>query len=123
MLTLRIVALYAVCIALASCGGVSFVGFVSNPGGNATITGTVTAVSNGFVSSPAGLSSVTVVTVTNSGIATTVYFCGDQKMLFPLNQTVRVEYTQGILCSLVIRVTVVTHSQNSGSPTPLKTES
>lgn len=107
VLNLRILALCGCCIAVASCGGAFFVGFVSNPGRTTTITGTVTTVSDGFASGPTGETSVTVVTFTDSEIATTLYFCGEQQKLFPLNQTVRAEFTAGVLCSVLVRVVVI----------------
>lgn len=90
---------------LASCGGVYFFGFVSNPGGTTTVSGVVIAVSGGFVSDPTGLvSPVTTVTLTNGTGATTLNFCGDQKSLFPMTQDVRAEYTPGALCNTLVNV-------------------
>ena len=90
-----------------SCGGSFFVGFVSNPGGNTSVTGTVSAVSSGFASGPTGQTSATVVTFVNSGTSITIYFCGDQQALFPINHPVRAEYTAGIACALLTRVVVM----------------
>jgi hypothetical protein len=85
----------------------SLFGFVSNPGGNTSVTGTITAVSSGFASGPTGTTSLTVVTFVNSGSSITLYFCGDQHALFPINQTVRAEYSAGIACALLTRVVVM----------------
>ena len=105
----RITTLLALSVLLAGCGGSYFVGFVSNPIGSTSITGKVTSISSGFASSAStGTTSVTVVTFTNFGSATTLYFCGDQKTLFPLDQTVRAEYTSGILCAVLVKVVVMT---------------
>ena len=108
VMPLRVVALYAICIGMGSCGGSYFVGFVSNPVGSTSITGTIVSVNIGFASAPSGMTTVTVVTFANGGTATTLYFCGEQQTLFPLNQTVRADYTSGVLCSLVVKVAVVT---------------
>lgn len=115
MKNLKILALCAGCLALMSCGGAFFIGFVSNPAGNTSFTGTVIAVSTGSASGPDGLTPVTVVTFTGSGVATILYFCGEHPALFPLNQTVRVEFTAGPLCSVLVRVEVVTGSEVSAA--------
>ena len=108
VLSLRVIALCTGCITMVACGGSYFVGFVSNPVGNASITGTVMTVNTGFASDPAGVTSVTVVTFMTSGVSTVMYFCGDQQTLFPLNQTVQAEYTSGVVCSLLVRVVLIT---------------
>ena len=113
MESLRIIALYAACLPLVSCGGYYFVGFVSNPGGTATISGTVTAVSGGFVSDLNGITPTTTVAFENSGLAVTLIFCGDQQSLFPLNTAVRADYTAGVLCSVLARVVVINETETS----------
>jgi hypothetical protein len=110
---LRIIALYAAFLPIVGCGGYSFVGFVSNPAGNASITGTVTAVSTGFMSSPAEITPTTTVALENSRIAVSVIFCGDQQSLFPLNTKVRADYTTGVLCSVLTRVVIISEPENS----------
>lgn len=111
----RIFALWAACAASLSCGGYYFVGFVSNPGGATSITGVVVAVSNSFISNPSGVTEYTAVTFTNAESEVTINFCGDQQSLFPLDATVRVDYTSGVLCSVLVRVVV--DSENAGSET------
>jgi hypothetical protein len=111
--SLRIIILCAACIPVVSCGGFSFVGFVSNPGGTASITGTVTAVSNGFVSDLKGITPTTTVAFKSSDITVTMIFCGDQQSLFPLNTNVRAEYTAGVLCSVLTKVVIISQSENS----------
>lgn len=95
-----------------SCGGLSFVGFVSNPGGTASITGTVTTVSSGLVSDLNGITPTTTVTFENSELAVTLVFCGDKQSLFPLNTNVRAEYTAGVLCSVLTKVVILSESKN-----------
>ncbi|HTT19368.1 MAG TPA: hypothetical protein VMG82_10505 [Candidatus Sulfotelmatobacter sp.] len=85
---LRILALCAACITVGSCGGNSFIGFVSNPGGSSSISGTVSAVSNGVSSGPSGTTEVTLVTFVNPETAIPLYFCGAQGGLFPIKQKV-----------------------------------
>ncbi len=118
----RIAALFVCCIASLSCGGgIFFVGFVSNPEGNSSITGRIDAISSGFVSDPGGIAQITSVTFVNSDGATNVYFCGDQQHLFMINQTVRVEYTAGVVCSVLIRVVVVDETATFDSADQPKT--
>jgi hypothetical protein len=95
------------CLALASCEGV-FVGFVSNPGGTITIDGAVSIVQLGFVQDPSGEKvASTAVTFINTGTATTINFCGDQRVLFPMNHFVRATFTTGVLCSSLISTVVL----------------
>lgn len=112
---LRIIALYAACLPLIGCGGFYFVGFVSNPGGQAAISGTVTAVRGGFISDLNGTTPTTTVVFENSGIAVTLVFCGDQQSLFPLNAVVRADYTAGVLCSVLRRVVITSEGADSES--------
>jgi hypothetical protein len=111
---LRIIILCIACISIVGCGGSSFVGFVSNPGGIASITGTVTAVSGGFISDLNGITPTTTVSFENSEIAGTLVFCGDQQPLFPLNTNVRAaEHTAWVLCSVLTEVAIISESENS----------
>ncbi len=121
MVWLRIVALCACCIASLSCGGAYFIGFVSNPGGNASITGRIDAISSGFVSDPSGIAEITSVTFVNSDAAINVNFCDDQRHLFMINQTVRVDYVVGVVCSVLVRVVVVDETAIFSSAHPPKT--
>jgi hypothetical protein len=103
----RFIALFANCVLLVNCGGFYFVGFVSNPAGSTSVIGIVTAVNSGFVSAPTGLiTPVTVVRFVNEDSAITVNFCGDQQQWFPVDKTVRAEYTAGILCSVLLNAKV-----------------
>lgn len=104
MAHLRVVALWAACAVSLNCGGYYFVGFVSNPGGTTSITGIVIAASLGFSADPSGVTQYTAVTFMNAGNTVTIRFCGDQHQLFPLDATVRADYTAGILCSVLERV-------------------
>ncbi|HEY3617838.1 MAG TPA: hypothetical protein VGK96_13595 [Candidatus Sulfotelmatobacter sp.] len=106
MAGLRIVALWAVCALTFGCGGYYFVGFVSNPGGTSSITGVVTTVSDGFIADPRGGTQYTAVTFMNAENRVTINFCGDQQQLFPIDATVRADYTASILCSVLVRVVV-----------------
>jgi uncharacterized protein YceK len=91
--------------ALTGCGTV-FVGFVSNPGVTpSNISGTVTIVDLGFVADGQGaIVNVTLVTLVNLSITKTMTFCGDRQTLFPINQSLKVEFTNGTLCSNLVSV-------------------
>lgn len=97
--------MFVLVVGLSGCGAV-FVGFVSNPGVvPSSINGTVTIVSLGFsVDGNGTMANVTEVTLVNLGTANTVAFCGDQRTLFPINQSIKVEFTNGTLCSTLVSV-------------------
>jgi hypothetical protein len=48
--------------------------------------------------------SITVITLTFNGTASTHSFCGDQRTQFPLNRDVRVNFTPGNSCDSVVTV-------------------
>lgn len=48
--------------------------------------------------------SITVITFTSNGTASTKNFCGDQRALFPLDRQVRVDFTPGKPCDNVLSV-------------------
>jgi hypothetical protein len=104
---LSIITLLAACACFVSCGGYYFVGFVSNPGGTATVTGMIITVSGGFLSDPPGITPFTAVTFAISGTSVTVHFCGNQQQLFSINKTVRADYTVGTVCSTLLTVVIV----------------
>jgi hypothetical protein len=94
------------CSPLAGCGSF-FLGFVSNPGGPTTVSGTISVVSLGVFNDPAGATTFTAVTLINPGDAATINFCGDQRSLFPENTKVRADFNTGFSCSVLIRVVIL----------------
>jgi hypothetical protein len=48
--------------------------------------------------------SITIITLTSNGMASTHSFCGDQRMQFPVNRDVRVNFTPGNSCDSVLTV-------------------
>src|SRR5215468_12257514 len=46
--------------------------------------------------------SITVITFTSNGMASTKTFCGDQRAQFPLDHNVRVDFTPGTPCDKVV---------------------
>ena len=84
-----------------------FVGFVSNPGGAQTVSGTVSIVQTSFVHDVTGTTfTVTVVTFLNPGTAATINFCGDQHARFPVNNFVRADFNTSMLCATLVAVVV-----------------
>jgi hypothetical protein len=100
--------IFVLAAGLAGCGTV-FVGFVSNPGVvPSSISGTVTIVHLGFSSDSNGaVVNVTQVTFVNPGMTRTLAFCGDQRTLLPVDQSLKVEFTNGTLCSTLVSVALL----------------
>jgi hypothetical protein len=95
-----------VSLPLAGCSQF-FVGFVSNPGGSALgINGTITTVAIGFVDNSQGTQvTVTAVTFANTQGSTTINFCGDKRVQFPVHEEVCADYWAGTYCSTLTAVT------------------
>jgi hypothetical protein len=92
---------------LTGCGSF-FIGFSSNQGVPSTATGKVLASSLVSIKDHTGLPlTITRVTLTNGGVAGSLSFCGDQEVRFPLNATVKVEFTSNIDCMTIVDVVVV----------------
>jgi hypothetical protein len=87
--------------------GAYFVGFVSNPGANSSITGTVTIITVQFLQTVSSTTVITAVTFVNQGSSATMNFCGDQQALFNVNQPVTATFSNGFNCSTLITVTVI----------------
>ncbi len=90
---------------LAGCGQV-LVGFVSNPQvPSSSISGVVIVVRLGSANDSNGQPvTLTAVTFSNAGLSNDMNFCGDQRSQFPLNQSVRVQFNPGALCSNLVSV-------------------
>jgi len=82
------------------CGNV-FVRGAIQPG--STVQGSVSTVQLGTEETV----QVTFVTLLQDGTSSTIGFCGDQSALFPLDQTVRVNFNPGQPCATVIVVVIV----------------
>lgn len=96
------------CLLLEGCGAY-FVGFVSNPGGSQTISGTVSTVQLSCIRDITGETiMLTSVTFLSSGTAATINFCGDQREEFPVDHDVQVDFNTGVYCSKLLAVVVVT---------------
>ncbi len=93
---------------LSGCGQI-FVGFVSNPQiPSSSVSGRVTATVLSSVNDLHGNPlTVTIVTLTNGGLASTPDFCGDQRALFPINSVVQVDFTQETQCLSLVKVSII----------------
>jgi len=98
----------AVWLLLTGCGQI-FVGFVSNPQiPSSTLSGKVTAAVLSSVNDLHGNPlTVTIVTLTNGGLASTPDFCGDQRAQFPINTVVRVDFTPEPQCFSLMKVVII----------------
>ena len=85
----------------AACGDIFVRGTFASA---STFEGTVSVVQ---LSDATGNVQVTFVTFLENGAPLTIGFCGDQTGVFPLNQTVRVDFNPGQLCATVIVVVIV----------------
>jgi hypothetical protein len=72
-----------------------------------TIQGSVTVVQLGNSLNGMETVQVTFVTLLQNGTSSTIGFCGDQSVLFPLDQTVRVNFNPGQPCATVLVVVIV----------------
>ena len=88
----------------AGCGNVFVRGAIE---AGSTIQGSVSVVQLGNTLNGMETVQVTFVTLLQNGTSSTIGFCGDQSVLFPLDQTVRVNFNPGQPCATVIVVVVV----------------
>ena len=96
-----LIILIAVCLLTgASCGDI-FVGGAINPGAQST-SGTVSIVQ--FSAGTGTGVSITIITLIGNNAASTFKFCGDQRVLFPPSQSVRVNFLPGTACDSIITV-------------------
>ena len=87
------------------CGNVFVRGAI---GTGSTIQGSVSTVEIGSVlNGTGGTVQVTFVTFLANGTFSTIGFCADQSSLFPMNQTVLVNFNPGQPCATVIVVEIV----------------
>ena len=88
----------------SGCGSVFVRGAIET---GSTIEGSVNIVQLGNTMNGMETVQVTFVTLLQNGTSSTVGFCGDQTTLFPLDQTVRVNFNPGQPCATVIVVVIV----------------
>ena len=98
---LSAVLVFAVLLLSASCGEIFVRGALHS--GTETTAGIVSIVQ--FTATEGG-TSITVVTLMQSGVAKTLTFCGDLRTRFPVDQVVRVTFAPGSSCDSVIVIVI-----------------
>ena len=101
---LSLVLTVSLLVLCGGCGNVFFRGAIQT---GSTITGSVSIVQISSVVDGMGTVQVTFVTFLQNGTSSTIGFCGDQTILFPLNQTVRANFNPGQPCATIITVVIV----------------
>ena len=86
------------------CGNVFVRGAIET---GSTIQGSVTGVQLGNTLNGMETVQVTFVTLLQNGTFSIIGFCGDQSVLFPLDQTVRVNFNPGRPCATIMVVVIV----------------
>lgn len=96
---------FVLSISLCACGSKFYVSGALNA---STISGTVSIVQLTTAVTGGSLLTITVVTFLQQGSSSTMNFCGDQRVQFPLNQFVQASFTPGAPCASVIQIVVTT---------------
>ena len=101
------------CVLLAWCFAVSFCGcgskfYVRGALNASTISGTVSIVQLTTTVDGGSFVTITVGTFLQQGTSTTMNFCGDQRMQFPVDQFVQANFTPGTPCASVLEIVVAT---------------
>jgi len=94
--------LIALLLTTVSCGDI-FVRGAINPG-TQSVNGVVSIVQ---FSADSGGVSITIITLTGSGMNHTLNLCGDQRDLFPVDRDVRVNFKPGTPCASVLSVNLM----------------
>ena len=94
--------LIALLLTTVSCGDI-FVRGAINPG-TQSVNGVVSIVQ---FSADSGGVSITIITLTGSGMNHTLNLCGDQRDLFPVDRDVRVSFKPGTPCASVLSVNLM----------------
>ena len=91
---------------LPGCGNIFIRGAL--PAGSSTVTGSVSVVQLSAVIGENGTSvQITFVTFLQSGLSSTVGFCGDQRDQFPMQQIVRAAFNPGTPCASVVTIVII----------------
>lgn len=85
-----------------SCGDIFVRGAINT--GTQSANGVVSIVQ--FSADSSGVS-ITIITLTGSGMDHTLNFCGDQRDLFPVDREVRVNFKPGAPCASVLSVNLM----------------
>jgi len=99
---LLLLVLIALLLTTVSCGDIFIRGAI-NPG-TQSVNGVVSIVQ---FSADSGGVSITIITLTGSGMNHTLNLCGDQRDLFPVDGDVRVSFKPGTPCASVLSVNLM----------------
>lgn len=92
-------------VILTGCGNI-FVRGTLNPG-SSSVSGLVSVVQLSAVIGDNGTTvQVTFVTFQQNGASSTVGFCGDERNRFPMQQTVRANFTPGQPCASIVTIVI-----------------
>ena len=86
-----------------ACGNITVRG-ATQPG---AVSGLVSIVQLSEVGGTNGTVQVTFVTFLLNGTSSVIGFCGDQRSLFPMDQTIRAQFDQGQTCNNIIQITII----------------
>ena len=93
-------------LTLPGCGNIFIRGAL--PAGSSTVSGSISVVQLSAVIGENGTTvQVTFVTFFQSGISSTVGFCGDQRSQFPMQQSVRADFNPGTPCASIVTVVII----------------
>ena len=105
-LSLSLVLATCMIVTLPGCGSVFFVGGTIDPGSSSVI-GTVSVVQiSALIGDNGSTVQVTFVTFLNNGYSSTVGFCDDARDSFPMQQTVRANFTPGRTCASIVAIVI-----------------
>lgn len=91
---------------LIACGSAFFVGGAINPG-TSTVIGLISVVQVSAVIGDSGSTvQVTFVTFQQNGRSSTIGFCGDESGRFPMQQSVRANFTPGQTCASILTIVI-----------------
>jgi hypothetical protein len=92
--------------AISGCGNVFVRGTLLD--GVSTVTGSVSVVQLSAVVGDGGTTvQVTFVTLLQSGMASTIGFCGDHRDQFPMQQIIRAQFNPGTTCASIVAIVIV----------------
>jgi hypothetical protein len=92
-------------ITLTGCGNIFIRGAI-NPG-TSSVSGMVSIVQLSAVIGDSGSTvQVTFVTFQQDGTSSTIGFCGDERSRFPVQQSVRANFTPGQTCASIVTIVI-----------------
>jgi hypothetical protein len=92
-------------VTLIACGNIFIRGAI-NPGPS-SVSGMVTVVQLGAVIGDGGSTvQVTFVTLQQDGTSSTVGFCGDERSRFPVQESIRANFTPGQTCASIVTIVI-----------------